>query len=154
MPATLLAALTDGGTFVQRLDTGVASLVAGVLSLLLLARRGIPDRVLAAMFPLAALMVTAVAAFDPPLALTPMFYVWPLMTAACFLRRRKVLITYAAVVLSFGAASLWGIHDGPRLIQFVTVAIVGAVVVAFVSRLERGTETSSRGSPRWRARTR
>jgi diguanylate cyclase (GGDEF)-like protein len=89
-------------------------------------------------FPLAAVAVTAIAVLDPPLALTPMFYVWPLMTAAYFLRRRGVRLTYAVVCTSFGAASLWAIDDGPRLMQWATVVIVGAVVVGFVERLKEG----------------
>jgi hypothetical protein len=95
-----------------------------------------PTRCSAA-FPLAALTVTAVAVLDPPLALTPMYYVWPLMTAAYssaardphHLRRR---------VRSFGAGALWALGEEPLLIEWITVAIVGGVVVAFVDAPKRG----------------
>jgi len=57
------------------------------------------------------------------------------MTAAYFLRRREVAVTYAVVCLSFGAVSLWALDGGPRFIQWATVAIVGGVVAGFVGAL-------------------
>jgi diguanylate cyclase (GGDEF)-like protein len=139
-PSLGLALLTDGGPLSQRLATGAAMLITSVMAIVMLAWRGAPDRLLLAAFPLAALTVTAIAVLDPPLALTPMFYVWPLMTAAYFLRRRQLLATYAVVVGSFGAASLWALEDGPLLIQWLTVAIVGGVVVVFVAALKAALE--------------
>ncbi len=139
-PSLVLAALTDGGPVSQRLVAGGASVATGVLAILLLLWRRAPDGLLLAAFPLAALTVTAVAALDPPLALTPMYYVWPLMTATYFLRPAAFLLTYAVVCGSFGAVSAWVLDHGPRTIQWATVAIVGAVLVAFVAALKRGVD--------------
>ena len=108
------------------------------MAVTLLLWRHAPDRLLIAAFPLASLAVTAIAVVDPPLALTPMFYVWPLMTGAYFLRRRESLLTYACVCGSFGAASLWAFDEGPRLIQWVTVVVVGGVLIGFVDALKSG----------------
>ena len=137
-PSLLIAMLADGGPLSQRLATGTAMVAACVLAVLMLLWRRAPDALLLAAFPLAALTVTAVAVLDPPLALTPMYYVWPLMTAAYFLRRREILITYGGVCGSFGAGALWALGEGPLLIEWITVAIVGGVVVAFVEALKRG----------------
>ena len=134
-PSLLIAMLADGGPLSQRLATGTAMVAACVLAVLMLLWRRAPDALLLAAFPLAALTVTAVAVLDPPLALTPMYYVWPLMTAAYFLRRREILITYGGVCGSFGAGALWALGEGPLLIEWITVAIVGGVVVAFVEAL-------------------
>jgi diguanylate cyclase (GGDEF)-like protein len=130
--------VTDGGPLSQRLATGTAMFATALMAALMLAWRRAPDGLLVAAFSLAALTVTAIAVLDPPLSLTPMYYVWPLMTAAYFLQRREVLATYGVVCGSFGAAAAWGIGDGTALIQWLTVAIVGGVVVVFVSALKDG----------------
>jgi hypothetical protein len=119
-PSLLFAMLADGGPVAQRAATGASAAAAAAMAVTLLLCRRAPDGLLRAAFPLATLGVTAIAVLDPPLALTPMFYVWPLTTGAYFLRRRASLLTYACVCLGFGAASLWAIDDGPRLIQWVT----------------------------------
>jgi hypothetical protein len=137
-PSLLIALLADGGPLSQRPATGTAMVTASLLAALMLLWRRAPDALLLAAFPLAALTVTAVAVLDPPLALTPMYYVWPLMTAAYLLRRREILITYGGVCGSFGAGALWALGEGPLLIEGITVAIVGGVVVAFVEALKRG----------------
>jgi diguanylate cyclase (GGDEF)-like protein len=135
-PSLLMALLMDGGPASQRLAAGGAAFFTFVMALVLLVWRG-RDWILLAAFPLAALTVTAIAILDPPLALTPMFYIWPLMTAAYFLQTREVMLTYLVVCASFGATSLWALDDGPRLIQWVTVAVVSGVVVIFVAALKR-----------------
>ena len=131
----LLAVLADGGPFAQRLAAGVAALVTALMATLMLLWHRAPDRLLLAGFPLAALTVTAIALLDPPLALTPMYYVWPLMTAAYFLRRREVLLTYGLTCLSFAAVAPWAVDQGPPVIHAATVAIVGGVVISFVGVL-------------------
>jgi Diguanylate cyclase, GGDEF domain len=135
-PSLLLALLADGGPVAQRLATGVAALATGLMAAVKLLWRRPPARFLLAGFPLAGLTVTAVALFDPPRALTPMYYVWPLLTAAYFLQRREVLCTYAVVCGSFAAIAPWAVTQGPPLVHGVTVAVVGSVVVAFVGMLK------------------
>jgi diguanylate cyclase (GGDEF)-like protein len=137
-PSLLVAMLADGGPLSQRLAAGGAMLVTALTAMLLLVWRKPPDVLLVGAFPLAALVVTAIAVLDPPLSLTPMFYVFPLMTAAYFLGRRAVHLTYAVVVGSFGAVALWVLEDEARFIMWVTVAVVGGVVVVFVQTLKNG----------------
>lgn len=132
----LLALLDVDGPTAQHITVATAAALTGTIAVLALVWRGVPDGVLVAGFPLAALVVTAIAVLDPPLALTPMFYVWPLMCGAYFLGVRATLVTYAVVVLSFGAAIPW-IEPRPTPIQWLSVAIVGGVVVVFVRRLTR-----------------
>jgi diguanylate cyclase (GGDEF)-like protein len=138
-PMLVLALLADGGPASQRLATGLAAVFALVVALLLLLWRA-PDWLLLSAFPVGGLVVSAIAVLDPPLALTPMFYIWPLMTAAYFLQRRELALTYLTVCGSFGAISLFALDDGPRLIQWITVAGVGAVVVVFVAALKTGLD--------------
>jgi diguanylate cyclase (GGDEF)-like protein len=135
-----LAALTDGGPVEQRLFAAGAMAMTAAVAALMLLWRGAGDRVLLAAFPLAAATVSFVAVLDPPLALTPMFYIWPLMTAAYFLRRREALLTYVAVCSSFGIVLPWVVTDSPRVILWFTVAIVGAVVMAFAIKLKERLE--------------
>ena len=135
----LLALLDVEGPAAQHAAVATAASVTAVIAVLALVWREVPDSLLVAAFPFAALVVTAIAVLDPPLALTPMFYVWPLMSAAYFLRRPALLATYAVVVITFAAAIPW-IDPRPTPIQWLTVAIVGGVVVIFVRRLTRALE--------------
>ncbi len=135
----VLALLDVDGPAAQHVAVATAAAITSVVAVLALVWPGVPDRLLVAAFPLAALVVTVIAVLDPPLALTPMFYVWPLMGAAYFLRRPALLVTYGAVVVTFAAAIPW-IVPRPTPIQWLTVAIVGGVVVVFVRRLTRALE--------------
>ena len=141
---SLLLALpgVDGPLLQHLVDASAAALTAAVCITVLLWQQ-VPDRALVLGFPLAALVVTAIAVLDPPLALTPMFYVWPLVCAAAFLRTPAVIGTYAGVVVSFGAAIPW-IEPRPTPIQWLTVAIVGGVTVAFVRRLTQASDQQAR----------
>ncbi len=149
----LLALLDVDGPAAQHAAVATTAAVAAAMTVLVLAWRRVPDGVLVAAFPLAPLLVTSIAVLDPPLALTPMYYVWPLMSAAYFLRRRALLATYGAAVTSFAAGIPW-IEPRATPIQWLTVAIVGGVIVIFVRRLTRALERQARGSPTSPARTR
>ena len=48
---------------------------------------------------------------------------------------------------SFGAGALWALGEGPLLIEWITVAMVGGVVVAFVEALKRGLGEVGRPPP-------
>ncbi len=139
----LLALLDVDGPVAQHVAVATAAAISTAMTALVLAWRRVPDGVLVAAFPLAALLVTSIAVLDPPLALTPMYYVWPLMSAAYFLRRRALMATYGAVVVSFAAGIPW-IEPRPTAIQWLTVAIVGGVVLVFVRRLARALERQAR----------
>jgi diguanylate cyclase (GGDEF)-like protein len=136
----LVASLADGGPLSQRLSAGGAALVTLVLALTMLSWKRAPDWLLIFGFPFAAMTVTTVAIVDPPLSLTPMYYVWPLLTSAYFLQRRDTWLTYAAVCVSFGAALLFSVSEEAEPIIFMTVVIVGGVVVVFVEHLKRALE--------------
>jgi diguanylate cyclase (GGDEF)-like protein len=136
-----LALLTDGGTSGQRLFTVAAiAFTAGVAAAMLLWRE-IGDRLLLAAFPVAGLAVTCVAALDPPLALTPMFYAWPMLISGSFLRRREALLTYLVVIGSFGAILPFVETDAPLAILWLTVAIVGGGVLLCAMALKERVET-------------
>ncbi|MDO8212608.1 GGDEF domain-containing protein [Conexibacter sp. CPCC 206217] len=136
-----LALLTDGGTERQRLFTVGAIAFTAAVAALMLAWHDVDDRVLLAAFPIAALTVTTVAVLDPPLALTPMFYAWPLLTAGSFLRRREALLTYLVTIGSFGAILPWVVTDAPRAILWLTVAIVGAGLLLCAIALKERVDT-------------
>jgi diguanylate cyclase (GGDEF)-like protein len=152
---SLAAALTaDGGTSGQRLFTVATIAFTAAVAALMLLRRELSDIVLLAAFPLAGLTVTCVAVLDPPLALTPMFYAWPMLISGSFLRRREALLTYLVVIVSFGAALPWLETDAPRAILWLTVAVVcGGVLVCAMALKERveallgQLETLSREDP-------
>jgi diguanylate cyclase (GGDEF)-like protein len=136
-----LALLTDGGTSAQRLFTAGTIVFTAAVAALMLAWRTVGDGVLLAAFPVATLTVTGVAVLDPPLALTPMFYAWPLLTAGSFLRRREAALTYVVAVGSFAAVLPWVETDAPRAILWLTVAIVGAGCLLCTMALKERAET-------------
>lgn len=135
------ALIADGGTTGQRLFTLAAIAFTAAVAALMLLWRDASDRALLVAFPVAALTVTCVAVLDPPLALTPMFYVWPLLMAGSFLRRREALLTYLIVVGSFGAILPWVETDAPLAILWLTVAIVSAGVLLCAMALKERVET-------------
>ena len=85
----VLALLADGGSTSQRRFTVAAIVFTGAIAAVLLLWRDASDPVLLAAFPIASLTVTSVAVLDPPLALTPMFYALPLLTAGSFLGEKR-----------------------------------------------------------------
>ncbi len=139
----LLALLEVDGPTAQHVAVASMAVLTALVAVLALTWPGVPDVLLVAAFPLAALVVTAIAVLDPPLALTPMFYVWPLMSAAYFLRRPALLATYGMVIATFAAGIPW-IEPRPTPIQWLTVAIVGGGVVFLVRRLTRALERQAR----------
>jgi diguanylate cyclase (GGDEF)-like protein len=136
----VLALLADGGTTSQRLFTVAVIVFTGAVAAVLLLWHDASDLVLLAAFPIASLTVTCVAVLDPPLALTPMFYALPLLTAGSFLRRREALLTYLSVVGSFGAILPWVETDAPLVILWLTVAVVGGGVLLCAMALTERVE--------------
>lgn len=134
------ALLTDDGTTGQRLFAAAVIAFTAAVAALMLLWKAASDRVLVAAFPVAALTVTCVAVLDPPLALTPMFYAWPLLTSAAFLRRREALLTYLVAIGSFSVVLPWVETDAPRAILWLTVAVVGAGVLVCAMALKERVE--------------
>ncbi len=136
VPAVVLAMFTDGaGDPVQTVTLAVTAAIVAAVAAVLLLWPQMPDWMLFASFPLATVLITTVCVFDPPLALTPMFYVWPLMLGGYFLSGRRAFACCLFVVLSFGAVSLLGLVDGPRLIQWVVLTVVCVFAVGFTRTL-------------------
>ena len=88
-PSLLIALLFDGGPLSQRIAAGAAMVITAALAIVLLAWRRAPDSLLLAAFPLAALDRDDDRGGRPAArADADLFYVWPLMSAAFFLRRQ------------------------------------------------------------------
>lgn len=136
----VLALLTDGGTTGQQIFTLAAIAFTGGVAASMLLWRSAGDRFLLAAFPVAGLTVTCVAVLDPPLALTPMFYAWPMLLAGWFLRRREALLTHLVVIGSFGAILPFVETDAPLTILWLTVAIVCAGVLLCAMALKERFE--------------
>ena len=61
-----------------------------VVALVFVLWRGMPDALLLGICPLGIVAVTATVAVAEPIALTPVFYLWPMLVAAYFLSPRAV----------------------------------------------------------------
>ncbi|MDO9356238.1 MAG: diguanylate cyclase, partial [Solirubrobacteraceae bacterium] len=84
------------------------------------------------------LFIATIVAVSRPIGATPAFYLWPVLTAAYFLRRRDLFVVFVLFVLSF-AIALWGFTEDEAEFQiFVPLVLVVFVVTALV-RLMRET---------------
>jgi diguanylate cyclase (GGDEF)-like protein len=124
--------------------TGIA--VVGVLMLLvatmLMVWRDPPAAVLLACFPLGTLGVTALVAVAKPIALIPMFYIWPVVVSAYFLRRRDVLAMFLLTATGFGVALVGWVEPDARMIQWVSVVVASAVLAGLVVTLKDSLDTT------------
>jgi diguanylate cyclase (GGDEF)-like protein len=76
--------------------------------------------------------IAAIVAVSRPIGATPAFYLWPVLTAAYFLRRRDLFVVFALFLISF-AIALWGFTDNEAEFQiFVPLILVVFVVTALV----------------------
>ena len=111
---------------------GALAAVFAVLSLVFLLWRRAPDPVLRAICPLGITAVTAAVALAEPIALTPVFYLWPMIVAAYFLSARAVAANFAFALASCALAlALWA-DPVLRLATFIAVAVLVGVVPAVV----------------------
>ncbi|MCW3001545.1 MAG: uncharacterized protein JWQ20_843 [Conexibacter sp.] len=98
--------------------------------------------VLLACFPLGTVAVTVLVAVAKPIALIPMFYIWPVVVAAYFLHRREILAIILLTAVGFAVALRgWVFPDG-RMIQWVSVVVASAVLAGLVVALKEGLTTT------------
>lgn len=75
--------------------------------------------------------ITAVVAVSKPIGATPAFFLWPILTAAYFLRRRDLAIVFALFLVLF-AVALGFTRDGNEAQVYVPLVLVVFVVTALV----------------------
>ncbi len=80
--------------------------------------------------------ISVVVAVSEPVGATPAFYLWPILTAAYFLRRRDLAIVLA-LFLAWCAIALWGFHDSGSAAQVYGPLVLVVVVVTALVRLMR-----------------
>jgi diguanylate cyclase (GGDEF)-like protein len=91
-----------------------------------------PTAALHAICPLGTVAATAGLAFAEPIGLFPIFYLWPLLVAAYFLRREEVAANFAFAALCCGLAlALWA-DPVLRVATFIAVLAIVGVVSAIV----------------------
>jgi diguanylate cyclase (GGDEF)-like protein len=73
-----------------------------------------------------------------PIALIPIFYIWPLVLSAYFLQRREVAVNFAFVAAGFAVALRWFVVPDARMIQWVSIVVVGAVLSVLIVALKEG----------------
>jgi diguanylate cyclase (GGDEF)-like protein len=128
-------------------DTAIA--VVGLLmlsaSVLLAVWRTPPTAVLLASFPAGVVLVSGLVAVAKPLALIPVFYIWPVALAAYFLQRRHVVANFLVMVVAFAIALAGWVDPAARVIELVSVIVAGAVIgVLIVALKERLDEALGR----------
>ncbi len=80
--------------------------------------------------------ISVVVAVSEPVGATPAFYLWPILTAAYFLRRRDLAIVLA-LFMAWCAIALWGFHDAGAAAQVYGPLVLVVVVVTALVRLMR-----------------
>ena len=76
--------------------------------------------------------ISVVVAVSTPIGATPAFYLWPVLTAAYFLRRRDLAVVLALFLIWF-AIALWGFSaDGSGAQVYGPMVLVLLVVTALV----------------------
>jgi diguanylate cyclase (GGDEF)-like protein len=126
MVATLLAPSAGRPPLLAFAPIGVACF--GFAAWLALAPR-VPDWMLLATPPLGTLLLTAVMSIEGTTSGTPFFYLWPMLLAAYFFKRREVVLNFVLVCVSFALAlALWvPVRDGSLIMFLDTVVAVGVV---------------------------
>ena len=75
--------------------------------------------------------ITAVVAVSKPIGATPAFFLWPILTAAYFLRRRDLTVVFGLFLALF-AGALAFTRDGNEAQVYVPLVLVIFVVTALV----------------------
>jgi diguanylate cyclase (GGDEF)-like protein len=101
-----------------------------------------PRAVLLACFPLGTLAITALVAVAKPTALIPMFYIWPMVVSAYFLQRREIAGIFVLTAAGFGAALVGWVVPDARMIQWVSVVVITAVLGVLIVALKEGLDTT------------
>jgi diguanylate cyclase (GGDEF)-like protein len=123
---------------------GACAVLYGLVALVLLLWRP-PALLLHAICPLGTIAATAAVALSEPVGLTPVFYLWPMLVAAYFLRRPEVLANFAFMALACGVALALWVDPVLRLAMFLAVlAITGVATAVIVVLRERVLELVQR----------
>jgi diguanylate cyclase (GGDEF)-like protein len=121
---------------------GIAAIavVMAVMSLILVLWKTPPPELLLACFPAGTLMVSFLVAVARPTALIPIFYIWPIVLSAYFLQRRQAVGMFVLTAAGFGIALVGWVTPDARMIQWVSVVVVTAVLAVLVVALKEGLE--------------
>jgi diguanylate cyclase (GGDEF)-like protein len=124
--------------------TGIAcvGLLMLLIAVVLKAWSEPPAAVLLTGFALGTLAISALVAVAKPTALIPMFYIWPMVLSAYFLRRREVLGMFVLTAVGFGVALVGWVFPDARMIQWVSVVVVTAVLASLIVALKEGLDTT------------
>jgi diguanylate cyclase (GGDEF)-like protein len=123
--------------------TGIAvvAVLMVLVALMLRLWRSPPALVLLACFAFGSVAITGLVAVARPIALIPMFYIWPQTVSAYFLQRREVVGMLLLTAAGFAAALVGWVTPDARLIQWLSVVVVTAVLGGLVVLLKEGLDT-------------
>lgn len=123
-------------------DHGVIAVVAGTMALAAVAMvwAGPGSWLVDAAPFFGVLAISVLVAVAKPLAAVPLFYLWPVLHAAYFLRRRTLIGLEVTMLATYAVALQWA-TPGQRLAYLVAVTVssvmVGAVIYHLRTRVER-----------------
>jgi diguanylate cyclase (GGDEF)-like protein len=120
----------------DHLELAVIGALLLAIALALALWRTPPDAVALALPLVATLIISALVAACRPMALVPIFYVWPLVLTAYSCQRREVLLNYLAVLVGFAIALAGWAPPDTRIVMWVLVAVVGGVLATLVTALK------------------
>ncbi len=80
--------------------------------------------------------IATIVAVSRPIGATPAFYLWPVLTAAYFLRRRDLAVVFVLFIVSF-AIALWGFTEDEAEAQIFVPLVLVVFVVTGLVRLMR-----------------
>lgn len=96
--------------------------------------------------------IATIVAVSRPIGATPAFYLWPVLTAAYFLRRRDLAVVFVLFMISF-AVALWGFADREANAQIYVPMVLVVFVVTGLVRLMRESLAASMKHLRFTAST-
>ena len=119
-------------------DHAAIAAIAGVLALTaaVLALAGPRTRLLSLLPFWGVLCVSALVAVTSPLGAMPLFYLWPVLQAAYFLDRRRLIAVEVAMLVTYAVALQFS-PPGLRTAYFLGVVVCTSLVGAVVSHLKR-----------------
>ena len=122
-------------------DHGAVAAIAGVMALSagVVAVAG-PRNLLLGVVPfVGVLYVSALVAVASPLGAMPLFYLWPVLQAAYFMDRRRLVAVELTMLVTYAAALQFS-PPGLRTAYFLAVVVCTSLVGAVVSHLKRRVE--------------